>query len=296
LRGAGRGAPTAPRSIVELLDQRVLDPELAALIWLLLEAHAPLLVAGAPGSGKTTLLDAALDLLPPLARTVPLEGAIEDFAWLPEAPELGWRPPRRLPGAMATERPRAASPESTVLLLSELSTATERDTWGPRARIAVRALSLGYAMAATIPAERLEEVFERLRRPPVMLTDDELSRLGVVIVIREVAPPGGGEARRRVVAAHYVRPVVRDAHGHVQRMAPAVLAAYESRTDELEHFAWGIVPELAVRVGRSASDFEREQARRAEFLQGLVAAGVTDPSAVRLALASYLGCDPAEVD
>ena len=91
----------------------------------------------------------------------------------------------------------------------------------------------------------------------------------------------------RVVAAHYVRPVVRDAHGHVQRLPPAVLAAWEPRTDRLEHFAWGIVGELAGRTGLRAVEFEREQARRASYLAGLAAAGLIDPDDVRTAIAGY---------
>jgi hypothetical protein len=59
---------------------------------------------------------------------------------------------------------------------------------------------------------------------------------------------------------------VRDAHGHVQRLGPAVLATWEPRDGAWEHFAWGVLPELALRLGRSASDLEREAAARAERL------------------------------
>ena len=73
---------------------------------------------------------------------------------------------------------------------------------------------------ATIHADSLEEVFNELHRAPVALTDDELSRLGLVIVLRAVSPPPGDSVPgmlRRVVAVHYVRPVARDQHGHIQR-------------------------------------------------------------------------------
>lgn len=278
------------RSIAELVRDRVLDGELAGLLWLLLEARVPVVVVGAPGSGRTTLLTALLDLLPPDARTVPLAGAMEDFGWLPEAPELGWRPEQ--PVRPAPAKPLApASRASTVLLVSELGDLPPDGTWGAQARVAIRALALGYGMAATMAAERLETVFDRLRGPAVGADDDELSRLGLVLVIRALdgEPGTDGEAARRVAAAHYVRPVVRDAHGHVQRMPPAVLAAHDPRTDRLEHFSWGIVTELAARTGRRALDFEREQARRAQYLAGLASAGMVEPAAVRSAIAGYRG-------
>ena len=113
-------------------------------------------------------------------------------------------------------------------------------------------------MLATVRGDRLEDVFERLGGPPVEATEDELSRLGLVLVLDE-----GG---RRVTAAHYLRPVARDAHGHVQRLPPAVVAAWDAANDRLEHFAWGIAPELAERIGVRPVELEREQARRAEIL------------------------------
>ncbi|HZC33109.1 MAG TPA: hypothetical protein VE640_07460, partial [Candidatus Bathyarchaeia archaeon] len=78
------------RSIVELIADGVLDAELAALAWLLIENRLPIVVGAlARGVGKTTVLEALLDFVPPAVRRVDLAGAAEDFAWLPEAAALG---------------------------------------------------------------------------------------------------------------------------------------------------------------------------------------------------------------
>ena len=122
----------------------------------------------------------------------------------------------------------------------------------------------------------------QLRRPPIRLGDDELSRLGVVLILRPV-----GDGLRRVVAAHYVRPTARDEHGHVQRLGPAVLATWDADRDHFEHFAWGITPELALRVDRRPGDFELEVDRRRDYLAGLAEAGITDVDAVRAAIDGY---------
>jgi hypothetical protein len=95
-----------------------------------------------------------------------------------------------------------------------------------------------------------------------------------------------------VAAAHYVRPVARDEHGHVQRLGPAVLATWDPGTDRFEHFAWGVVPELAIRIGRKPGDFELEVDRRREYLSGLAAAGVIDVDAIRSAIAGYRHLTP----
>ncbi|MEO5940054.1 MAG: hypothetical protein ABIZ72_03875 [Candidatus Limnocylindrales bacterium] len=279
-------ASTAPprRSIVELIRGGVLDAELAALAWILVEARIPLVVAGLQqGAGKTTLLEALLDFLPPTARRIDLAGEAEDFAWLPEAEALGWT--RDVPAGRAA---LPVSPASAFLVTAEVSEHLPIYTWGRRARTLVRAASLGYGIGATLHADRLEEVHELLRGRPVSLTDDELTYLGLIIVVRAGRFPDG-HLRRRVVAAHYARPVGRDEHGHTQRLPPAVLAARHEAEDRLDHFAWGVMPELAIRLGRKAGDLEADQGRRATILRDLASADIVDLESVRAAIAAYGG-------
>ena len=280
-RWAVRHVPPTPRSIVELIRAGTLDAELAATLWLLIEGRVPLIVGAAEqGTGKTTLLTALLDFLPPGQRIVELEGASETFDWLPQATELGWHRTASLPRSNEGGPPIRA--DDTVLLVPELSDHLPSYTWGAEARIAIRATSIGYGLAATIHADELEEVFDALRRPPVGADDDELSRLGVVVILRRV-----GDGLRRIVAAHYVRPTARDEHGHVQRLGPAVLATWDPKQDRHEHFGWGVTPELALRVGRKAGDFELEVDRRRAYLAGLAEAAIVDVSAVRAAIDGY---------
>ncbi|HEX5825541.1 MAG TPA: hypothetical protein VFY18_13870 [Candidatus Limnocylindrales bacterium] len=276
-------APTAPRrSIVGLIADGILDAELAALAWILIEARLPVVVgAQARGVGKTTLLEALLDFLPASVHRIDLAGRSEDFTWLPEAAALGWPPA----GPTIASSPPVAPPTS-CLVAAELSEHLPIYTWGAAARTFVRAASLGYGIAATIHADRLEDVHDQLRAQPVGLTDDELSYLGLVLIARAWRE-ADGTVVRRVVAAHYARPVGRDEHGHVQRLPPAVIAARDEATDKLEHFEWGVMPELAIRLGRKPGDLELDQAERADLLRALVAAGTTDADDVRQAIHSF---------
>jgi len=286
-----RAATSPPRrSIVELIGGGVLDGDLAGLAWLVVEARLPVIVGGlARGSGKTTLLEALLDFLPPGIRRIDLSGADEAFGWLPEAERLGWRtdgPPA--PGASIE-----VTPSRAYLVARELSEHLPLYTWGAAARTFVRAASIGYGIGATIHADRLEDVHEALRDPAVGLTDDELSYLGLVLILR---PERGhdGQLRRRVVAAHYARPVGRDEHGHVQRLPPAVIAVRDAAADRLEHFAWGVMPELALRLGRKTGDLEAEAQRRADVLRRLVAAEAVDVETVRAAIRETASIPDAE--
>ena len=209
---------------------------------------------------RSSALGALLAFLPEDARVFKIDAADERFEWLPQATELGW------PG-VATVPPDgdAARPSNAVLLVDQLAPGSATAAWGAVAKVAARAASIGYGLATTVAADSLDAVFARLRQPPVGLVDDELSHLGVVLVL------GQNEAEQlRVTAAHYVRPVVRDLHGHLQRLGPAVLATWDPATDAFEHFGWGINPELARRIGRAAGDFEIEVDRRRDHLASLV--------------------------
>jgi hypothetical protein len=135
-------------------------------------------------------------------------------------------------------------------------TPVDLDRLGEGCRALLRAASLGVGFSGTIEAASLEAVFARLH-DLAGLSDDELSYLGLVLVLDDTG---------RVAAAHHVRPLALDGHGHVQRLGPAVLAARDATTGQLEHFAWGVLPELASRIGWKAGDLELEADRRRDTL------------------------------
>ena len=263
----------AHASIVELIRRRVLDAELAALAWLLLDARVPLLVVGGRRPAmralepdrvdRGVLLEALLDFLPPTARRIQVN-----------------------PSGAGLDRLTSADAATGWLVGLDLG-----PNHAPGVRLAFRSLSRGAAMAASIDGDSLEDVFARLRVHDVQLTDDELAFLGLVLVLRTVEIDSGGTSgpvpADRVVAAHYVRPLARDPAGHVQRPAPAVLATWEPRDDAFEHFAWGIAADLAGRAGLRPGDLDPQLEKRRAYLAGLVEAGLTGPNQLRTALDGY---------
>jgi hypothetical protein len=274
-----------PDSIVRLLVDGALDTQLAAELWLLIEAGVPVVIASdRDRTGASGVLDVCLSFVRPDIRLVELAGRDERFTWLPQASELGSSGSPR-----ATEGEDPVRPGTTVLVAREIADRTPKGTWGESARIAVRAASIGYGLAATVPAASLEDVFALLQGPGIGLSADECSHLGLGLIL-----DGRPGPRRRIAAAHYIRPTARDVHGHVQRLGPAVLATWDQASDTFEHFGWGVIPELARRIGIHAGDFEIEQTRRSEYLAGSIAAGLTRPADVRQALRAYRPAVPID--
>ena len=236
-----------PPSLVDLIAKGVLDAELAALVWMLVEGRVPLVVAAPEGR-----LAAGAQLLAGVIGSIHADEQLETLG-SPLGPA----------GASSLVRGRRAG--------------------------------------GVLEAESLEQVRARLGSGALPLTPDQLTFLGCVLVLGEDAPPAGsgaaaastpptGRGRRsrlRVTVAHYVRPLARDAHGHSQRLDPAVLAAWDDRLGKYEHFAWGVLPEIASRLGRRTGDLEADIHHRRDDLAGLAKAGVTKLDEVRRLIAGY---------
>ena len=223
-------------------------------LWLLVEARVPIVVAAeAQHVGKTTLLTALLDFLPPDVRLVELAGEDETFDWLPQASELGWPGVARDPPPTGATR---SAPTTTVLLAHELSDHTPAYTWGEAARVAVRAASIGYGLAATIHARLARR---RLRRPSAghrsgWPTTSCRTSASCWSCAASATAAGASSA------AHYVRPVARDVHGHVQRLGPAVLATWDPADGRVRAFRLGRSPRSwRVRVGPPARATSRSR-------------------------------------
>ncbi len=252
-------APTQfapPDALAALIRAETLDAELGALLSLTVEGGVPLVVTGGDAAGRWRVRDALLTLMPLDREVVRLAGADEDFAWMPQAGELGW-------SSSGTGKPGMPG----AVMVADFDEADgDGGTWGEAAHLAIRALTAGYSLLATMAGRRLEDVLGQLGAPPVAAGADELARLGVILVL--TAPEPG--VAPLVEAAHYLRPVARDPGGHVQRLPPAVLATRRPASGQFDHFAWGVTAELAARTSRRPIAFEREQARRAAAISAAV--------------------------
>lgn len=224
-------SPTADPSLVGLVARAVLDAELAALVWVLVEARVPLVVAV-----PADRLGAGGQLLAGIIGSIHPDEPVDQLA-------------------------------------------------GPLTAAGASNLVRGRRAGGVVEAGSLEEVRRRLGGGAMPLSEDQLTFLGCVLVIGEASDSPRGKLR--VTAAHYVRPLARDAHGHSQRLDPAVLAAWDSRLERYEHFAWGVLPEIAARLGRRAGDLEADLHHRRDDLGGLAKAGVTELGEVRRLIAGY---------
>ena len=195
----------------------------------------------------------------------------------------------RVPVVVAVPAGRLGPGSQLLLgLLGSIQPDMDAESLGaPLTAVGASSLVRGRRAGGVIEAGSLGEVRQRLGSGPLPLNDDQLTFLGCVLVLGEAAGGAGTRGRLRVTAAHYVRPLARDAHGHSQRLDPAVLATWDERLERYEHFAWGVLPEIAARLGRRAGDLEADLHHRRDDLAGLAKAGVTALDEVQKLIAGY---------
>ena len=151
----------APRSIHDLIADGVLTAECAALLSVLIDRRASVIVAAGPsGAGKTTLLTALLDFLPAGTRRIYVRGCYEPFDFL-----------------------GATVPTSSALLVNELSPHLPIYLWGPGVRRTLQAAQSGYQLLATAHATSVDEFVYSLAGYPLRVPAEEIAAIDLLVLL-----------------------------------------------------------------------------------------------------------------
>jgi energy-coupling factor transporter ATP-binding protein EcfA2 len=188
-------ASPATHTIGDLVRDGILTAESAALLWVLLERRASLVVAAGPsGAGKTTLLTALLDFLPAETRRIYVRGCYEPFDFL-----------------------GSTEPATSALLVNELSPHLPIYLWGPGVRTTLAAVRDGYQLMATAHALSVDEFVFSLAGYPLRVPAAEIAAVDLLVLL-DAWLDGRGVRRE-------VRTIVHLAAGtEPGSLAPVVLA------------------------------------------------------------------------
>ena len=155
-------------------------------------------------------------------------------------------------------RQRAPRSGDTTLLVHEFSPHLPAYTWDIQARVAIRALQLGFSLAGTLHAESLREVMAALDRPtgqPRRGRDPAARRGADRAGVRPAPDPS---RRRRPLPAS---PRARRAGTPPASPAGGARDVGSGDATPSTTSAGASAPELAPRVGMTQADFERSPDR-----------------------------------
>ncbi|MSQ28818.1 MAG: hypothetical protein EXR51_11905 [Dehalococcoidia bacterium] len=262
LAGEDLVSPTV--SIVDLIQQRVLSPEIAALVGTLAAHRAPLISVGGfqRHTGKTTLLNALLGFAPAATTFVVTKGNAERFEFLEDSP-----------------------PERTCVLVGEFSDHMPRYLWGQRAARVVRLVADGYTFAGTMHAQSVDDLVEQFVSPPVSLERADLARTAALLIFQDFRETPAG-VQRKVTSVARLYPAPRGPGG----LGAKSLAVWDPRDDTWNLFSseetWD---ELSRWAETTASELRAEVDGRHDALLNLVENGVEGYDRVRAALVGTAG-------
>ncbi len=274
-----------PFSITELILSNVLNSEMGAYFWLLLEHKASLMLIGATGSGKTTLLNALTTFIKPRMKIVTCEETAEI-----NIPRDNWVRfvTRESYGLGATER-------GAVALFDLVKTSLRYrpdylivgEVRGEEAFVLFQAIATGHGGLTTVHAEDVESAVKRLMSPPMNIPETHISLLDAMALIQRVQLRGKAQLFGRRVRFVWE---VEDAHRYRK------IAEWDPVTDTFRvNFANSLQLEnISIMNGVSKEDLMLELWRRKELLEWMRENKITDNDRVASIILSYYA-DPEKL-
>lgn len=179
-----------PFSITELLASNVLNSEMGAYFWLLLEHKASIMIIGATGSGKTTLLNALTTFIRPRMKIVTCEETAEI-----NIPRENWV------RFVTRESYGLGSSERGQVSLFDLVRTSLRyrpdylivgEVRGEETFVLFQAIATGHGGLSTVHAENIDSAVKRFMSPPMNIPETHISLLDAMAFIERVQLSGKG--------------------------------------------------------------------------------------------------------
>ncbi len=169
-----------PYTIVDLINNKTCNLEIAALIWIAIEYEMNILFSGGTASGKTSILNACMPFIPPNQRILSIEDTRE--LMLPEF--LYWTPL-----VTRTPNPEGKGEVSMLdLLINSLRMRPDRIILGEmrkkeEAMVLFEAMHTGHSVYATVHADAATETISRLINPPINVPPNLLKAVNLNVVM-----------------------------------------------------------------------------------------------------------------
>lgn|GEM_PF-2040476 len=298
-----RFAANEPWTIPKLIEKGALSEEMAAFLWLAIEARKhSIVLTGPPAAGKTSFLSALLAFLPKGERVISIEEDLNELrfydSFMDWIPLKGVREEKK---AEAMKKTFGIGATRSVMdqVINALRMRPERiilgELRGAEAQRLFAGANLGIPFATTMHSnEKGISVIKRLHSPPMSVPTESLSQLDLVITMNFDA-----EKKRRVME---LSELCWNSRGHSQDLLGcetnktkinasglvwrhAEEEAFVNPLYEFSHikkcYVWGarrpsrIIEEISQLFGADKCEIEEELKRRAAFIKALTDSGKT---------------------
>jgi flagellar protein FlaI len=166
-----------PLTIVDLIKNETISPEMAALFWFVVENKSSIFVCGGVASGKTTMLNCLSSFISPDSKIVTIEDTPEVHLY-----HKNW--------IRAITRPSTGSSEEITLFDLLKASMRQRPDYilvgeirGEEAYTLFQAMSTGHLGLATLHAENVASALRRLETQPMNIPRMMVAGLNMVMIM-----------------------------------------------------------------------------------------------------------------
>jgi flagellar protein FlaI len=173
-----------PLTIIDFMNYGTIPAKIAAYLWIALEFRNSILISGGTATGKTSALNALSLFLHPEAKIVSIEDTPEirlpHEHWIAKVARSGY-------GGETEEGKRRGEISMFDLLKAALRERPDElivgEVRGAEAYVLFQGMATGHAGLATIHAESVEAVINRLKTAPINLSAGLLQHLDIILIM-----------------------------------------------------------------------------------------------------------------
>jgi flagellar protein FlaI len=184
-----------PYSVVDLITFNTISVEIAAYLWMLMEAKMSIMVIGSTGSGKTTILNAISGLVDPDNKIFSVEDVseinIKHENWFSLVSRTGFGTGGEGEIGLYDLIKSGVRHRPDYIIVGEIR--------GSEAYVMFQAMATGHGGLCTMHADSLESAAKRLQQKPMDIPASYMALMNCVIVIRRVKGQDGRGTRRAVI-------------------------------------------------------------------------------------------------
>jgi archaeal flagellar protein FlaI len=174
-----------PFTVVDLLNFKTLNHEIAAYSWLLMEHSVSSIIVGSTASGKTTLLNSLVSMTRPSSKIITIEETqeinIHHQNWVPLVSRIGYGVGSEKIGEVSLFDLVKASMRMRpdMLIVGEVR--------GEEAYVLFQAISTGHGGMCTLHADSVESAVQRLTSKPMDVAPIHMKFLDLMFVVRNTS-------------------------------------------------------------------------------------------------------------
>jgi len=184
-----------PYTMIDLIKFGTISLEIAAYLWMLIEAKLSFIVIGPTGSGKTTLLNAITGLVHPDYKIFSVEDVseinINHENWFTLISRTGFGLEGEGEIGLYDLIKSGVRHRPDYIVVGEIR--------GSEAYVMFQAMATGHGGLCTMHADSLESAVKRLQQKPMDIPASYVSLMNCALVVKRIKENSTGQSSRRVI-------------------------------------------------------------------------------------------------